>query len=43
MEIGLIAYVLYASFILIWCSLSEDWAEMIFISPGVFAVASESL
>ncbi len=35
MEIGLVAYVLYASFILIWCSLSEDWAEMIFISPGV--------
>jgi len=35
MEIGLIAYVLYASFILIWCSLNEDWAETVLISPGL--------
>ena len=35
MEIGLIAYVLYASVILIWCSASGDSMEFIVISPAL--------
>jgi len=35
MEIGIIAYVLYASTVLIWCSLNDDWANVRVVSPGL--------
>jgi hypothetical protein len=35
MEIGLFVYVLYATSILIWSSLQQDWAEMRVISLGL--------
>ncbi len=35
MEIGLIAYVLYASSILIWCSLNNDWIDVKLVSRGL--------
>ncbi len=35
MEIALVAYVLYASFILVWCSVSGDFLEYIVISPAL--------
>lgn len=33
MEIALVCYFLYASIILIWCSLSGDWVDYFVISP----------
>lgn len=42
MEIGFIAYALYASFILIWCSVRGDPMESIVISPALLRHWRES-
>jgi|HubBroStandDraft_5_1064220.scaffolds.fasta_scaffold35799_2 hypothetical protein len=35
MGIGLIAYIVYASSILVWCSLNDEWADVKLVSPSL--------